>query len=75
MVLPLVILAGGTIAGLALQWHGQQQEYNLQKKKLSQLERKVLQQTRRVQQEQQVMPIIVLAIIGAVIFMFIKKRK
>lgn len=72
-MLPLLLLAGGTIASLGLQWHGQQEVYNLQRRKLQELESKMTQQKRKAQFEA-IKPILIGIAIIAVVYLLMKKR-
>lgn len=72
-MLPLLLLAGGTIASLGLQWHGQQEVYNLQRRKLQELESKMTQQARKAQFEA-IKPILIGIAIIAVVYLLMKKR-
>lgn len=68
-MLPLLLLAGGTIASLGLQWHGQQEVYNLQRRKLQELESKMTQA-----QFEAIKPILIGIAIIAVVYLLMKKR-
>jgi len=79
MALPLLAVAvGGTALSLALQWYGQQQEYELQKRKLNEIERKLLKKqteaTRKAQMEV-LLSILIWVVVGVVIYTILFKKK
>ncbi|WP_456471680.1 hypothetical protein [Methanocaldococcus sp.] len=76
-MLPLLILAGGTIASLGLQWWGQQQQLQEEKKELQKLREELKRETRKtVKQEVESSTwILVIAITAVAIFLIMRLKK